>query len=120
MPLFFPLFSAALQPPKYTLTILKYWMYNRKYPQLISGLETDLPPVSSPLFDVGQLWLLSIIHPNVHITRSKKMDEKNTGLSARQAGWFGLALALCAVLLFIGGTGTPAQAGTVTPKASAS
>ncbi len=48
------------------------------------------------------------------------MDKKNIRLSARQAGWFGLALALCAVLLFIGGTGTPVQAGTATPKASAS
>ncbi len=39
------------------------------------------------------------------------MDKKNVRLSARQAGWFGVALALCAVLLFIGGTGTSAQAG---------
>ena len=39
------------------------------------------------------------------------MDKKNIRLSAWQAGWFGLALALCAVLLFIGGTGTSAQAG---------
>ena len=39
------------------------------------------------------------------------MDKKNIRLSARQAGWFGIALALCAVLLFIGGTGTSAQAG---------
>ncbi len=39
------------------------------------------------------------------------MDKKNIRLSAWQAGWFGIALALCAVLLFIGGTGTSAQAG---------
>ena len=35
---------------------------------------------------------------------------KKISLSAWQAGWFGIALALCAVLLFIGGTGTSAQA----------
>jgi hypothetical protein len=45
------------------------------------------------------------------------MDEKNTGLSARQAGWLGLALALCAVLLFVGGSG---NSGAATPKALAS
>jgi hypothetical protein len=37
--------------------------------------------------------------------------DKKIRLSAWQAGWFGIALALCAVLLFIGGTGTSAQAG---------
>ena len=45
------------------------------------------------------------------------MDKKNTRLSARQAGWLGLALALCAVLLFVGGSG---NSGAATPKASAS
>jgi hypothetical protein len=44
----------------------------------------------------------------------------NTAFSARKAGWLGLALAICAVLLFIGGTGNSAQAGATTPKASAS
>jgi hypothetical protein len=46
------------------------------------------------------------------------MDKKNVRLSAWRAGWLGLALALCAVLLFIGGTGTSAQVGAA--KASAS
>ena len=48
------------------------------------------------------------------------MDKKNTRLSARQTGWLDRALVLCAVLLFIGGTGTSAQAGAATPKVSAS
>jgi hypothetical protein len=44
----------------------------------------------------------------------------NIGFSTRQAAWLGMALALCAVLLFIGGTGNSAQAGVSTPKAAAS
>src|SRR6476620_7824019 len=48
------------------------------------------------------------------------MDRKNIRLSAGQAGWFGLAMVLCAVLIFIGGTGNSAQAGAATPKAAAS
>ena len=48
------------------------------------------------------------------------MIRKNIRLSVRQTVWLTLALAFCAVLLFVGGTGASVQAGGATPKASAS
>ena len=48
------------------------------------------------------------------------MNKQNIRLSGRQAAWLGLALALSAVLLFIGGSSTQAQAGATTPKTSVS
>jgi S-layer homology domain len=62
--------------------------------------------------------LLLTIYPSTR--RSKKMNKQNIRLSPGQAAWLGLALALCAILLFIGGSSNSAQAGSPTPKTSVS